>query len=84
MGPTVTGAYRPILGSGNKTGLVLLMNINSRECGPWTMCKQCDEIDVTIARYRRFKGYVTDQQMQKATDKLIAELEAKKAALHPE
>jgi hypothetical protein len=48
------------------------------------MCSQCVEIDKTIARYRRLKEQVRDRQVQEAADRLIAELEAKKAALHPE
>lgn len=48
------------------------------------MCSQCVEIDNTIARYRRLKEQVRDRQVQEAADRLIAELEAKKAALHPE
>jgi hypothetical protein len=42
-----------------------------------------DEIDETIARYRRLRNQITDKQTIEAADRLIAELEAKKRALDP-
>ena len=48
------------------------------------MCDKCKEIDATVERYRRLRGSVDDQQMHKATERLIADLEAQKVALHPE
>jgi hypothetical protein len=48
------------------------------------MCEQCDHIDETIARYRRLKEQANDKQVGEAADRLVSELEAKKAALHPE
>jgi hypothetical protein len=47
------------------------------------MCEKCVEIDEKISRYRRLQYTVADQKMQEAADRLVAELEAKKAALHP-
>jgi hypothetical protein len=48
------------------------------------MCDKCDEIDKTIERYRRIQQRILDQQLADGAQKLIAELEADKAALHPE
>lgn len=47
------------------------------------MCNKCDAIDLTIARYRRFKTLVCDQQMNEAADRLLEKLTADKLALHP-
>lgn len=44
------------------------------------MCRECDKIDKKIERYKRLKEQVNDQTG--APDRLVAELEAKKA-LHP-
>ena len=46
------------------------------------MCEKCDEITLTIARYQYLKAQITDRQTIEAADRLIAELAAKKAALH--
>ena len=48
------------------------------------MCDMCVELDKKIEQYRRFQRAVDDKQMIYGAEKLIAELEAKKAALHPE
>jgi hypothetical protein len=48
------------------------------------MCEKCDEIDKTIERYRRIKERILDQAFVDRAKELIAELEADKAALHPE
>ena len=48
------------------------------------MCEQCDEIDKTIERYRKIKLSINDQLTLDRTEELISDLEAKKAALHPE
>jgi len=48
------------------------------------MCDKCEEIGKTIERYRRIKERISDQQLIDAAQKLIDELEADKAALHPE
>jgi len=48
------------------------------------MCSQCDEIDVKVKRLRDMARRLLDQQTLDGIAKLIAELEARKAALHPE
>jgi hypothetical protein len=48
------------------------------------MCDQCVKINASIARYRRIREQINDKQTQEAADLLLAELEAQKAALHPE
>lgn len=48
------------------------------------MCGKCDEIDKTIERYRAIKERLADQALVDRAKELIAELEADKAALHPE
>jgi hypothetical protein len=47
------------------------------------MCEQCVEIDKTIERYRRILLSIGDQITVDRTKELIAELQAKKDALHP-
>jgi hypothetical protein len=48
------------------------------------MCEKCVEIDKTIERYRQIKRSIMDQLTVDRTKELIAELEAQKAALHPD
>jgi hypothetical protein len=48
------------------------------------MCEQCDRIEEKIARYKRLRGQIADRQTQDAADRLMMELAARKAALHPE
>jgi hypothetical protein len=48
------------------------------------MCDKCDELYKTIERYRRILLSIGDQVTVDRTKELIAELQAKKAALHPE
>jgi hypothetical protein len=48
------------------------------------MCNKCVEIDKTIERYRGIKERVSDLALVDRAKQLIAELEADKAALHPE
>jgi hypothetical protein len=48
------------------------------------MCHQCDDLDKTIERYRRLLRSIDDQLTTDRTNELIAEMEAKKLALHPE
>ena len=48
------------------------------------MCEKCVEIDKTIERYRRIQQSIMDQVTVDRTRELIADLEARKAALHPE
>lgn len=47
------------------------------------MCDNCKTIDDQILRYRRIKDRINDRQAQQATVEMMAELEARKAALHP-
>jgi hypothetical protein len=46
------------------------------------MCIECDDIEATIARYRRLGKHISDAQMREAANHLIAGLEAEKQALH--
>jgi hypothetical protein len=48
------------------------------------MCEKCVEIDVTIERFRQIKRSIGDQLTVERALEVIADLEAKKAALHPE
>jgi hypothetical protein len=48
------------------------------------MCDKCVELDKKIEHYRRFQRAIDDRQMIDGAEKLIAKLEAEKAALHPE
>jgi hypothetical protein len=48
------------------------------------MCDKCVEIDKKIARYRRILLSIGDQVTADRTKELITDLEAQKAALHPE
>ena len=48
------------------------------------MCEKCVEIDKNIERYKRLKSQVLDRQATEAANRLMAKLEAEKAALHPE
>lgn len=48
------------------------------------MCSKCDEFDKAIAHYRLLKKQINDQQTTEAADRLMAELDAKKLALHPQ
>ena len=52
--------------------------------GANAVCDKCEEIDKTIERYRRIKERILDQQLIDGAQRLIDELEADKAALHPE
>jgi hypothetical protein len=46
------------------------------------MCGKCEAINTTIARYRRLKKQVNDQQLHESADRLIVGLEAAKIAMH--
>jgi hypothetical protein len=48
------------------------------------MCEKCNEIDETIARYKRLKGQISDPQLTEAADLLLENLEAERLALHPD
>jgi hypothetical protein len=48
------------------------------------MCDKCIEIDKTIDRYRKIQRSIGDQVTVDRPKELIADLEAQKAALHPD
>jgi hypothetical protein len=48
------------------------------------MCDKCTELDDKIEHYRRIASSINDQFTVDRIKVLIAELEAQKAALHPE
>jgi hypothetical protein len=48
------------------------------------MCDVCVEIDAIMARYERLRDQISDEQTRDAAELLLAELEARKAALHSE
>jgi hypothetical protein len=48
------------------------------------MCEKCVEIDDRIATYQRIASRITDQPTIVGTKRLIADLQAQKAALHSE
>ena len=48
------------------------------------MCDKCVEHDKKIERYRRVSSSINDQLTTDGLKKLIADLEAQKAALHPD
>jgi len=47
------------------------------------MCENCIEIEAKIERCRNIQRSINDQATVKGVGKLIADLEASKAALHP-
>jgi hypothetical protein len=48
------------------------------------MCEKCVEIDGRVARLKSLTFRISDQQTLDGIEKLVAELEAQKVALHPE
>jgi hypothetical protein len=48
------------------------------------MCEKCNEIDKTIERYRNLQRTILDQVTVDRAKELILDLQAQKAALHPE
>ena len=48
------------------------------------MCDKCIELDVKIEHYQHLSSRITDQQTLDGIKKLIADLQARKTALHPE
>jgi hypothetical protein len=48
------------------------------------MCEKCDDIDKKIERYEGIRSRIADQVTVDRIKELIAEMEAQKAALHPE
>ena len=48
------------------------------------MCEACVQLDERIEHYRRVMSAMTDQLTIERITALVAELEARKAALHPD
>ena len=48
------------------------------------MCEKCIELDGKIEHYQRLSSRITDQLTLDGIKKLIAQMKAIKAALHPE
>jgi hypothetical protein len=48
------------------------------------MCEKCIEIDGKIEHYQRLSVWITDHPTLDAIKKLIEEMKAEKAVLHPE
>lgn len=48
------------------------------------MCHQCDKIDLKIAHFKEMSHSVEDPQSVRSIELLIAEMGARKDALHPE
>jgi hypothetical protein len=48
------------------------------------MCDECDKIDAKIERYRRIVDPVMDPLTRERVNKLIDDLMAEKAGLHPD
>jgi len=48
------------------------------------MCDKCAELDEKIEHYRGLRPRITDPQTTEGLRKLIDDMQAQKAALHPE
>jgi hypothetical protein len=48
------------------------------------MCEKCEELDEKIEHYRNLMARVTDRQTSEGIGQLIEDMQAEKAALHPE
>jgi hypothetical protein len=48
------------------------------------MCAQCRNIETKTEHFRKMKTVIMDRQTLNSIDGMIAGLEARKAALHPE
>jgi hypothetical protein len=48
------------------------------------MCEKCVELDVKIEHYRSLSSRITDQPTLDGIKKLIEQMQAQKASLHPE
>jgi hypothetical protein len=48
------------------------------------MCEKCKLLDVSIEHYQRLARIITDERTLAGIQGLVTELEAEKAALHPE
>jgi hypothetical protein len=46
------------------------------------MCEKCVELDGKISRYRQLASKVTDQRTLDGIQKLIAQMQAEKTAIH--
>ena len=69
-----TGRFSLVAPTGTFAGQFLLVD----------MCEKCIEIDKRIERFKRIVNRFTDQQMVQGLTHTIAQLEAEKAALHPD
>jgi hypothetical protein len=67
-----------------QTGLSSVRHTEAARYGPFGLCEKCAEIEKTIAWYRKIQRSINDQKTIDGAEKLIAELEVKKLALHPE
>jgi hypothetical protein len=54
------------------------------EDGTFWMCDVCDQLDEKIEHYKKVRSAMTDQLTIDGITALVAELQAQKAALHPE
>jgi hypothetical protein len=54
------------------------------ECSETDMCEQCKELDAKIEHYQRVARNITDQKTIDGLNKLISDMQRKRAALHPE
>jgi hypothetical protein len=48
------------------------------------VCEKCEAIDERIAHYKRLARAITDPLMLERIRDLISQMDAEKAALHPE
>jgi hypothetical protein len=48
------------------------------------MCEKCTELDNKIERYHKLSVSISDRQVLDGIKALITEMQAQKAALHPE
>ena len=47
------------------------------------MCDRCKEFDIKVGHYREIAAKIIDQVTLERINKLIADLQAQKVALHP-
>jgi hypothetical protein len=48
------------------------------------MCDKCEQLDKKIEHFRQLAMRIMDPQLSEGIDKLIKEMQAQKAALHPD
>lgn len=48
------------------------------------MCEKCIPLDKQIEHYKSIRSGITDRQTLEAIEQLLAQLEGKKKALHPD